>query len=112
MSKSKWGRKYYSFDELCQEEYGMKPLSKKTNDTQKLEAQQEKFEGVCPYCKERAKFIPATNIVVCVNPSCKGKKVVVKGDPATDETDYVKYVPFIRILSDKGYEIGNTLFGE
>ncbi len=103
---------YYSFDDIAVEEFGMKPLNMRTKDKQKLESQREKLEGVCVYCKQRAKFIPGTNIVVCVNPSCKGKKVVVKGDPATEEPDFVRYVPFVRVLSDKAAEIGNTIFDD
>lgn len=112
MSKSKSGKTYYSFEDLSVEEFGMKPLNRKTNDTQKLAAQQEKFEGVCPYCKQRAHFIPSTNIVVCINPKCKGKKTTYKVDTESGEEEYVKYSPFVKILSDKSMEIGNTIFNE
>jgi len=110
MSKNNSGKVYHSFDEIAVAEFGMKPQNKRTKDTQKLEMQREKFEGVCAYCKQRTKFIPGTNIVVCVNPNCKGKKTVIKGDAATDEPDIVKYMPFVRILSDNAAEIGNILF--
>lgn len=112
MSKSNSGKTYYSFDDLAVEEFGMKPLNRKTNDTQKLASQQEKFEGTCPYCKQRAHFIPATNIVVCINPQCRGKKTTYKVETESGEEEYVKYTPFIRILSDKAGEIGNTIFDE
>lgn len=112
MSKSYGGKTYYSFDDLAVEEFGMKPLNRKTNDTQKLAAQQEKFEGVCPYCKQRAHFIPGTNVVVCTNPQCKGKKITYKVDTESGEEEYAKYSPFVKILSEKAGEIGNTIFGE
>ena len=104
------GKTYYSFDDIAVEEFGMKPLNRRTNDKQKLEAQREKFEGTCPYCHQRAKFIVGTNVVVCVNPKCNGKKVVVKGDPETGLQDTVIYRPFVRTLTDNAAMIGNTIF--
>ena len=106
------GKTYYSFDDIAVEEFGMKPLNRRTNDKQKLEAQREKFEGTCPYCKQRAKFVVGTNVVVCANPKCNGKKIVVKGEPDTDLQDTVMYRPFARMLSDNAAMIGNTIFDE
>lgn len=110
MSKKNCGTTYYSFEDLAVNEFGMKPLNKRTKNTQKLEMQREQFEGVCIYCKQRARYVPGTNIVACINPECKGKKIVVKGDPATDEPDYVKYIPFVRILNDNAAKIADTIF--
>lgn len=106
------GKTYYSFEDMAIEEFGMKPVTRRTNDQQKLETQREKFEGVCPYCKQRAKFIVGTNVVVCANPKCKGKKTAIKGDPETGLTETAIYHPFMRILSDNGALIGNTIFSE
>lgn len=101
---------YYSFDDIAVEEFGMKPLNRKTNDKQKLAAQQEKMEGTCPYCHQRAKFVVGTNVIVCANPKCSGKKIVVKGDPETGLPDTYISRPFIRMLNDNAATIANTIF--
>jgi hypothetical protein len=81
----------------------MKPLKHQTSDQQKLKAQREKFVGVCPYCKQPASFVIGTNVLTCKNPSCKGKKV-------TFEDGTVIYIPYNKVLSEKGGAIGNHLF--
>jgi len=98
---------YHSFADYAEGEFNTKPMTGRTKDKQKLAAQREKFLGVCPYCKKPNKFIVGTNVIVCSNESCKGKKITYTGD---DGTETVKYVPFCKTLSDKGMEIGNTLF--
>lgn len=100
---------YYSFDEIGQELFGLKPYKRVTKDKQKLEAQRTKFLGTCPYCKEPLSYISGTNIVVCQNSDCKGKKNTKK---LGDGTEVVVYKPFIKILSDKGTDIANTIFEE
>ena len=102
MSKEKT---YYSFDEIAVEEFGMKPMRYQTNDKQKLEAQREKFVGVCPYCKQPASFVANTNVLTCTNPQCKGKKV-------TFEDGTVTYIPYNKLLSSHSMEIGVHLFEE
>ena len=100
---------YHSFAEYAEGEHNSKPFTGRTNDKQKLESQREKFLGICPFCKKPNKFIVGTNIVACANEKCSGKKVTVKND---DGTEFVKYIPYIRMLSDKAMEIGNVLFDE
>ena len=100
---------YYSFDEIGQELFGLKPYKRVTKDKQKLEAQRTKFLGTCPYCKEPLSYISGTNVVVCQNSDCKGKKNIKKFD---DGTEIVSYKPFVKILSDKGTDIANTIFEE
>lgn len=102
-------RIYHSFADWAKSEYNAKPMTGRTNDKQKLESQRTKFLGTCPFCKQPNKFIVGTNVIVCGNESCKGKKITYTSD---DGTETVKYVPFSKTLSDKGMEIGNTLFDE
>ena len=102
-------KRYHSFAEYAQGEYNAKPNTNRTNDKQKLAAQCAKFLGTCPYCKQPNKFIVGTNIITCGNEKCEGKKIVITRE---DGTEYVKYIPYIKILSEKGMEIGNTLFDD
>ena len=102
-------RIYHSFAEYAQGEYNAKPNTNRTNDKQKLESQRTKFLGTCPYCKQPNKFIVGTNVIACSNDKCVGKTVIITRD---DGTEYVKSIPYTRILSEKGMEIGNTLFDE
>lgn len=101
------GKRYYSFDEIGQELFGLKPYKRVTKDKQKLAAQREKFLGVCPHCKHPLKYVYGTNILSCENPECKGKKVSITKE---DGEEKVIYKPFYKILSDKGLEIGTTIF--
>ena len=100
---------YHSFAEYAESEYDAKPMSGRTKDVQKLKSQREKFVGTCPYCKQLNKFIYGTNIVACVNEKCNGKTITLAND---DGTEYVRHIPYTRLLSDKGMEIGNILFDE
>lgn len=109
MKRDNNGKTYYSFDEIGQELFGLKPYKRVTKDKQKLADQRTKFLGICPYCKQPATYISGTNIVVCQNSDCKGKKYTKKFD---DGTEVVSYKPFIKILSDKGADIANTIFEE
>lgn len=100
---------YHSFSEYFEGEFNSKPLTGRTNDKQKLDSQREKFVGVCPFCKQPARFIVGTNVLVCSNDNCKGKQITVTN---TDGTETVKYIPYSRLLSERGMDIGNTLFDD
>lgn len=99
------GKVYYSFDEIGQELFGLKPYKRVTNDKQKLASQKEKFLGTCPYCKQPLKYVYGTNVLACENEKCRGKRVKFE-----DGTEISK--PFFKILSDKGMDIGTTIFEE
>ena len=107
MSKKSNGKTYYSFDEIGQELFGLKPYKRVTRDKQKLESQRTKFLGTCPYCKQPLKYVYGTNVLACDNADCKGKKYTITGE---DGEEKVVYKPFFKILSDKGLEIGSTIF--
>lgn len=109
MKNNKNGKIYYSFDEIGQELFGMKPYTRVTKDKQKLAAQQEKFLGTCPYCGEKLKYIYGTNVLACVNEDCRGKKYTTTDENGEEVTVYRSYH---KILSDKGLMIGTTIFDE
>lgn len=102
-------RTYYSFADYAESEFKSKPLTGRTRDMQKLKAQREKFLGICPYCKCPNKFIYGTNVIACANEKCEGKTISITND---DGTETVKHIPFTKLLSEKGMEIGNVLFDE
>lgn len=102
-------RIYHSFADYAEGEFNAKPMTSRTKDNQKLESQRTKFLGTCPYCKQPNKFIVGTNVIVCGNENCKGKKITITDE---DGTEFVKYLPFMKTLSDKGMEIGNILFND
>lgn len=103
------GKRYYSFDEIGQEVFGLKPYRRVTKDKKKLAAQREKFLGTCPHCGQPLEYIYGTNILTCRNEKCKGKKIVI---PKEDGENKTIYKPFYKMLSDKGLEIGTTIFNE
>lgn len=106
MEKDLKGKTFYSFDELAKE-YGLPEYKRRTKDKQKLEAQREKFLGTCPYCKEPLTYISGTNVLVCSNEECKGKKVTLKNKKGED---YTIYKPFVKTLDDNGTTIAINIF--
>lgn len=107
MSKNNLAKTYYSFDELGQDLFGLKPSKKVTKDKQKLQAQREKFLGVCPYCKQPPKYIYGTNVVACQNEKCQGKKLTYKNELGED---IQVFKPYIKTLSEKATEIAMNIF--
>ena len=109
MSKKTNGKTYYSFDEIGQELFGLKPHSRVTRDKQKLESQRTKFLGQCPFCKQPLKYVYGTNILACENKDCRGKKITI-----TDENgeEQIIYKPFYKMLSGNGLTIGSVIFEE
>lgn len=102
------GKVYYSFTDVAKD-IGIKPFSRKTTDQTKLESQQKRFLGTCPYCHQLMKYIPNTNVVVCSNENCKGKK---KEFTNRDGETVVKYEPYSKVLYGKSAVIADTLFNE
>ena len=109
MNKKSGGKVYHSFDEIAEEVFGLKPYKRVTNDKQKLESQKEKFLGTCPFCKEPLKYVYGTNVLVCENPKCRGKKIIIAN---SDGEESVIYKPYFKMISDKGLAIGTTIFEE
>ena len=107
--KSKGVTERYTSLEALREGFGLKPIKKKTNDSEKLKAQQEKFVGTCRVCKKPLTWIEGTNVCACQNPECKGIKMTSTNE---DGTERVWYIPVTRILNEKGLEIAERLFAE
>ena len=100
--------RYTSLEEL-REGFGLSPIKKKTNDDQKLKAQQEKLVGTCRVCKKPLVWLKGTNICACQNPDCKGVKMTSVDDEGNEK---VWYIPVTRTLNEKGMEIAENLFSE
>ena len=98
---------YTSFEEL-RKGFGLKPIKRKTDDAEKLKAQQEKFLGTCRVCKHGLVLVKGTNILTCQNPDCKGMKITSNNEE--DDSEKVWYVPVTRMLDGKGMEIAENLF--
>ena len=104
------GKRWYSFDDIGQELFGLKPQRRVTRDKNKLEDQRSKFVGTCPHCGQPLHYVYGTNVVVCDNEDCKGKKVVIKNSDGSEE---IFYKPYSRILNgENSTEIGMVLFDE
>lgn len=105
--KSKDCTEHYSSLEELRKGFGLKPIKRKTDDAEKLKAQQEKFLGTCRVCKKPLVWITGTNICACQNENCKGTPM--KGTNE-DGSEKIWYVPVTRILDVKGFEIAMNLF--
>lgn len=107
MSKNNTEDSYHSFEEYAEKEWKMKPIKKVTRDKQKLESQREKFLGTCPFCKQQLRYVEGTNVLVCQNENCKGKKISSNGG---EDGENSEYRPYFRILSEKGSMIAENIF--
>lgn len=105
---------YDSFEELGKDEklrkqFGLKPIKRRTNDKDKLKAQQEKFTGKCRVCGQYLVWIDGTNTLACKNTDCNGIRMSSKNE---DGTEKVWYIPVTRTLDEKGMQIAERLFSE
>lgn len=102
---------YTSLEEL-RASFGLKPVSRKTNDEQKLQKQKEAFCGrhVCKACGNPMTFINGTNVMCCTNEKCNG----IKHQTTNEETGETKvwYTPSCKTLDEKGASIANNIFNE
>lgn len=98
--------RYSSFEEVAKA-FGCKPVKKRTDDTDKLKKQQEKFVGKCRVCGQNLTYLSDTNALACTNPECKGIKMTAKNE---DGTDKIWYIPVTRTVDDTGMEIAMNLF--
>lgn len=97
--------RYASLSEL-RDNFGLKPVKKRTDNAEKLKAQQEKFLGKCRVCGEPLTWIHGTNILACKNEACKGFKMTGKNE---DGSENVWYIPVTRVLDDEGLEIAQRI---
>ena len=92
MRQEKNGVRYFSFQELPDAPKHEKPTVGKKR--------QEKFVGICKFCKTPLKYIQNTNVIVCTNEKCRKKK--------NDDGENKKNV--YRLLDDDGLDIALSLF--
>ena len=102
------GKSYNSFKDIAKD-IGLKPFTRKTSDKNKLESQQKKFLGTCPYCHQMLTYIKDTNVLVCNNENCKGKKKEYYNKAGEK---VVTYEPYSKLLLGKSAAIADTLFNK
>lgn len=86
-------------------------MQKRSKSKDKLESDKSKFLGTCHACGESLHYILGTNVLVCNNAMCKGRKLQSKSSDENSDVVDDKYVPVMRILNEKGTEIAENLFG-
>ena len=93
MRIEKNGTRYFGFDEVAQEVYGLKPATKQIQNAGKRKDMQQKFEkfNTCKSCGQTMAYVGG-NVVCCQNPDCKKK-------------------PF-RLLDEKNKRYAQSIFGE
>ena len=105
--KAKGVTEHYTSLEELRKAWNCKPVKRRTNDAEKLQAQREKFVGVCKVCKQPLTLINGTNVLACQNPDCTGVKMTSKNE---DGSEKIWYIPVSRILDEKGMKIAENLF--
>ena len=88
--------------------WGLKEITKKTNDEKKLSAQQERFckRHKCPACGSPMEHITG-NIMTCTNSKCLG----VKNERIDKEGNIIiEYSTSYDLLDDIGAVIAETIF--
>lgn len=89
------------------DDFGLKQLSKKTNNKEKLTQQQDNFSKryICPFCNSPQSWVENTNVMVCSNPNCKGKPIKCKDGK-------IKYLPVYAQLNHRGAAIAETILSK
>lgn len=105
---SKGTTEHYTSLEDLRISFGLKPVTKKTRDDEKLKKQQESFvkKHRCKACGMPMTYMNG-NVMTCQNPKCKGieiKRLDKEGNEVTS------YITSYDILDDKGAEIANNIF--
>ena len=98
-----------TINEFAKEYYGLNPVSRRTKDENKLKKQQEKLLGICPICKQQMSYVLGTNVVVCKNPSCKGKE---KEITLKDGTTVKRTESSTRLLHNTAVDIAQNIFND
>ena len=98
---------YTSFKEMGAA-WGCKPVTKKTEDAEKLKNQQEKFcaRHRCSACGEPMAWVDG-HWMTCVNEKCKGIKVEREDK---EGNKIISYVVSCEKLDDLGAEIAAVIF--
>lgn len=101
MRVEKNGIRYFSFTEL--------PISNHKTKTKLNEELKIKFEKrhTCRVCKKPMAYLTGTNICVCQNPECQGKKVKVQ---QIDGTEIEEMRPYFHTLDDIGVSIASKIY--
>lgn len=89
--------------------FGLKPVTKRTNDKSKLMKQREDFANKhkCKACGSPMTYLDNGNVMACTNPECKGiekKKIDKEGNEIT------YYLPSYDLLDNRGSDIAAHIF--
>lgn len=78
LRKEKKGIRYFGFDEVAKEVYGLNPEDGVIHNKQKQQEYQEKFRKnhLCRVCKQPMVYIGG-NVLCCKNESCKDKNYIL-----------------------------------
>lgn len=99
---------HYTSFEAAAAGWNVKPVKKRTSDSEKLKIQREKFLGTCKCCGQPLHYVSGTNVIVCNNKTCNGFKHSEKNIETGEEK--VWYIPVTRTLDEKGFNIAMNLF--
>lgn len=74
MRIEKNGPRYFGFDEVAKEVFGLQPVEKSVRNSEKKKEFQDKFSKshVCKTCKQPLKYMGG-NVMCCTNPECNAK---------------------------------------
>ena len=77
MRIEKNGTRYFGFDEVAQEVYGLKPATKQVQNAGKRKDMQQKFEkfNICKSCGQTMSYVGG-NVVCCQNPTLNPMQIV------------------------------------
>ena len=103
-------KEYYTSFEEMGAAWGCRQFKKQTKDKQKLEKQREAFvnKHLCPACKKPMNFLYGSNILACVNETCKGIKHEVKNEETGETKTW--YTTAFDLLDERGSEIASNIF--
>ena len=106
--KAKGVKEQYNSLEELRVAWGCKPITKRTSDSTKLQAQREAFCGrhKCRACNQPMFYVGA-GAMACQNPSCKGIKIE---RTLADGTKVVTYEVSYELLDTMGTEIAQNIF--
>lgn len=68
------GPRYFGFDEVAKEVFGLQPVDKMVKNSNKKKEYQDKFtkSHICKTCKHPLSYMGG-NVMCCTNPECNAK---------------------------------------
>jgi hypothetical protein len=93
LRKEKNGTRYFGFNEIAKEKFGITPTSKQIQNVGKRKESEQKFEkfNFCKNCKKPLSYMGG-NVACCKNPDCKK--------------------PMFKLLDNKTKNYAQSVYGE